>query len=210
VATNGRIGAKPRETRHEMGTPEAAQQEADRQIAAKLRKGYLEGSASGLTPRDAPDWAAMRMTEDTFWRLIALFNWKKLGDDDAVLRPAVAALAQMRVEDICAFEDVLAAKLHALDTERHAREIGDEAYRPGQHFSVDWFLYVRCAVIANGAAFYETALADPAAMPKDIEFEALLSLASAAYEKKTGAEFAHATAVSYETFSNVSGWPRTT
>jgi predicted DNA-binding WGR domain protein len=207
VATNGRIGASPRETRKVMPTPEAAQGEAERQVADKLRKGYTEGAIAALGTRARPNWSEMPMSEETFWRIIALLNWKKTGDDDAVLKPAVAALAEMPSTSICLFEDMLAAKLHALDTERHAREIGDDAFRPGAHFSVDWFLYVRCAAVASGRAFYEEALANPASMPKDVEFEALLSLPDAAHQKKSGTPLDHVATPSYETYSNSAGWP---
>jgi hypothetical protein len=43
-------------------------------------------------------------------------------------------------------------------------------------------------------------------MPKDAEFESLSYLASAAHEKKTGAELDHLTPVSFETYSNLAGW----
>ena len=58
ITTNGRIGAKPRETRIACGTPELASREAEKEILAKRRKGYIEGSLStvpeyvpGLPPR---------------------------------------------------------------------------------------------------------------------------------------------------------------
>jgi hypothetical protein len=150
----------------------------------------------------------MTMTEEVFWRIIGLLNWKKLGDDDGVIEPAVAALAQMGESDIERFADLLAEKLYALDTEAHAREIGEECYREGKHFSVDWFLYTRCVPVANGRQVFETILADPKQMPKDCEFEALLSVAPQAYERKTSQEFEYDTPLSYETFSNAAGWPR--
>ena len=56
------------------------------------------------------------MSESGFWNLIAIFNWKKTGDDDAVMIPAVRALSRMKVEDIIAFHEILAEKLYALDT----------------------------------------------------------------------------------------------
>ncbi len=209
ITTNGRIGSKPRETRKEFATEDEAQRELEKQVAAKLKKGYIEGAlpaAAGAAPAK-PDWSAMSMDDDVFWRIISLFNWKKTGDDDAVIRPAVMALSKMKPADIERFEELLAEKLYALDTEAHAREIGDEAYRPGKPFSADWFLYERCVVVANGRAYYEAVLADPKQMPKDMEFEALLSVAPLAYERATGEELAHDTPVSYETFSNTAGWP---
>jgi hypothetical protein len=148
------------------------------------------------------------MNEQEFWRIIGLFNWKKLGDDDAVLKPAVKELAKKPIEEIAAFEKILCHKLYALDTKPHAQQIGEDAYVDGDHFfSVDWFLYARCCVVANGPELYETVLNDPEQFPKDAEFEALLGLTSAAYEAKTGQECeGFETSVSYETFSNEAGW----
>ncbi len=48
------------------------------------------------------------MGEDLFWKIIALLDWRRAGDDDAVLRPAVEALSRRSVEDICAFDELLA------------------------------------------------------------------------------------------------------
>ena len=58
VTTNGRIGAKPRETHSKHPAYDVALREAEKEILAKRRKGYLEGSQDqlpeyfpGLTPR---------------------------------------------------------------------------------------------------------------------------------------------------------------
>jgi len=71
---------------------------------------------------------------------------------------------------------------------------------------VDLFLYARCCVVANGRAFYEHVLAHPEDMPKDLTFEALLNLASHAFERKTGFEMEYVPAYNYETFANTEGW----
>ena len=148
------------------------------------------------------------MSEDRFWELLALLNWKRLGNDDAVVRPLVKALTKLQVEDIFAFDDHLADKLHALDTEAHARHMGEYSYRgPDEHFSVDEFLYTRCAVVANGKQVFEEVLRDPNEFPEDAEFEAILSVAQTAHNQKTGKEYSHVTAPTYETFSNKAGWP---
>jgi len=147
------------------------------------------------------------MTEKQFWEIISLFNWKKTGNDDAVIKPAIVALSKLSVEDIIQFENLLAEKLFALDTKAHAQEIGEDAYKgDDKPFSVDWFLYSRCCVVANGEQYYLRALADPKRMSKDMEFEAILSVAREAYKKKTHKEFEHYPIVSYETFSNKNGW----
>jgi hypothetical protein len=151
------------------------------------------------------------MNDDGFWEIIAKFDWKKTGDDDAVLRPAVVDLARRPIDDIFAFEEILAAKLHALD----AREICRGVYRGqidpddgDQYVSADDFLYARCVVVANGKEFYDAVLADPSQSPQDMEFEALLGLAGMAYEHKTGQEYDRnrSTRVSWESFSNKAGW----
>jgi hypothetical protein len=148
-----------------------------------------------------------RMSEEVFWDIVEKFDWDKTGDDDAVIGPAVDALAQMSTEEILQFEDILAEKLHALDGEKYACEIGESAYRgPDQHFSTDWFLYARCCVVANGRWFYNGVLSNPEKMPKDLEFEALLMVARLAYQRRTGEEFNYLPKVSYETFSNKAGW----
>src|SRR5262249_52997471 len=87
----------------------------------------------------------------------------------------------------------------------HARHVGEHAW-PDPGFSADGFLYSRCVVVANGKVVYQRILADPSQMPKDMEFEALLSMAWKAFEKKTGKEYDRLTRVSFETFSNKVGW----
>lgn len=205
VTTNGRIGAKPRETRKSFSSAETAARFAARQIASKLKKGYVEGALASAPRHSPPDWAALPMTEDTFWRIIALFNWKKTGDDEAVIAPAVKALALMPVRNILRFEDILARKLFALDEEKYARYLGEYSL-DGPFFSGDMFLYVRCCAVANGKSFYQKALQDPKQMPRDLDFEPLIRVGPSAHELKTGRELDHVTPVSYETFSNTRGW----
>ena len=60
--------------------------------------------------------------------------------------------------------------------------------------------------MANGRAFYMQAKRDASQMPKGLEFESLLYVASKAYEAKTGEDWDHVSYRSYETFSNRAGW----
>ena len=151
------------------------------------------------------------MSEDAFWKIIALFDWKKTGDDDKVMAPAAAALAKMSEADITKFADILAEKLYALDTREHARHAEEDADPDDgdTYISADGFLYSRCVVVANGREFFDKVLADPTEMPKDMEFESLLYLAGTAYEQKTGEEFDHVSPLSFESFSNVEAWKPT-
>jgi len=148
------------------------------------------------------------MDNTQFWRIIGLFDWEREGDDEAVLEPAIDALSRLPLDEIAAFEEILSQKLYALDTLAHASNVGEDAYvDKSEYFSVDTFLYARCCVVANGEALYTSVLEHPSEFPKDVDFEALLSLASKAWERKTGEESeGFDTSVSYETFSNEAGW----
>jgi hypothetical protein len=200
---NGRIGASPRETRHDFDDEATAQRYSEKLIAEKLKKGYVEGAIAAAPAHQQPVWAEMMMDEDVFWRIIKLFNWKKLGDDDAVLEPAIKALSKMSIDDIKRFEDIMTEKLHALDSRAHAK-----AGMFDDFFSDDGFLYQRCVVVANGKQVFEEILADPDQMPQDSEFECLLYLAGSAYERKTGEEFDYSSPLSYESGHNEAGWEK--
>jgi len=147
------------------------------------------------------------MDDDAFWGLLDKLDWRHEGEDERVVAPVIRALKKLPLEEIESFENILAHKLYALDGRAWAREIGS-GWRGGLHpISGDEFLYARCVAIVNGRDFYEAVLADPRQMPKDMEFEYILSVASEAWEAKTGTEFDPDTDVSYETWSNEAGWP---
>src|SRR3954471_18124141 len=152
------------------------------------------------------------MDESTFWDTIELFDWEKTGDDDAVLGPACASLALLDEEAIFKFHDILSEKLHALDTREHCRACYAGEVDPDDgddYISADDFLYARCVVVANGRDFYTSVLADPKKFPQQMEFEALLSLPNAAYERKTGNSYQRLATVSYESLQNSAGWKPT-
>lgn len=147
------------------------------------------------------------MDERTFWGLVQQLDWTHTGEDEGVVEPVVAALAAMPVEEIHAFQEILAQKLYALDGRRWAREAGPRIWwGEPDSLSVDSFLYARCVVVANGRGFYELVLANPEKMPRDMEFESLLYIAQRAEERSVGQTVGIDTDVSFETFSNSSGW----
>lgn len=147
--------------------------------------------------------AAGIMDENCFWNLIALLNWAKSGDDDAVIEPAVEALSKMSVEDIYRFADILSEKLWQLDTAAHAQPF-IQKHKQG-YLSVDDFLYVRCCVVANGKDAFEYVLQHPESIP-DLSFSRLLHLPGRAYERKTGEKMNYISVYNYETYSNENGW----
>ena len=148
------------------------------------------------------------MDEATFWSLIDRFDWSKEEDDD-IIEPAVNAVALLPDSEIAGFQQTLARKLYDIDGRAWARESGEIWWGDPDRLSVDGFLYARCLVVANGREFYDAVKADPTTMPKDADFEAILMLAADAYDRKTGLVWDELddTDVSYETFSNESGWP---
>ncbi|GAA4239231.1 hypothetical protein GCM10022291_32750 [Postechiella marina] len=148
-----------------------------------------------------------KMLEDNlFWEVINKIDWKKEEDEDR-MKPAIEFLSKKKVSEIKQFQESLSYKLYQLDTKEHAKNIGENFYKNEEtHFSVDYFLYVRCCVIANGKSVFESALKNPKEMPKNIDFEALLYLAEEAYEKRMNKELEYETGCDYETFSNIKGW----
>ncbi len=197
----GRIGTEGKTQTKSAASPGDANRAVEKLVSEKLDKGYVEVAAEKTT-----------MNEAVFWELISKFNWKKLGDDDEVMAPASKALARMAVKELYAFDDILAAKLYALDTREVARGVYRGQLNPDDgddYISADDFLYVRCVIVANGKKFYESVLADPMTAPQDVEFESLLYLVQSAFEAKTGDEYEHSPELSWESFSNTEGWKPT-
>ncbi|MEH6347572.1 MAG: DUF4240 domain-containing protein [Bermanella sp.] len=147
------------------------------------------------------------MNEIEFWVVIGKLDWDESGDDEAVIEPVVEYLTTKSDEDIFQFEELLAQKLHALDTKDHAKEIGEDAYiNDDKYFSVDGFLYSRCLIVANGKELFDSVLCKPKEFPKDMEFEAILNIAQEAYEQKNDKEWAYVSPTDYETYKNANGW----
>ncbi|MGC3944406.1 MAG: DUF4240 domain-containing protein [Chryseolinea sp.] len=207
TVTWGKVGTDGRTNDKTFSSPDECTREVDKLVKEKLGKGYHEVSDE-VSILKKPVQAYRPMDEDLFWEVISLFDWKKLGDDDAVIRPAVKRLAGMTIEDIYEFEDIMSEKLYQLDGITYASNIGEDSYKgDDQHFSVDYFLYVRCCVVANGRDVFNYILSHPEEMPKGMDFEALLNVAMEAYNKKTRTDdYFHVTKFNYETFSNIEGW----
>lgn len=173
-------------------------------VVKDLQEKYPEAEVN-VVIHDDP--ALTPLSEKRFWEIISLLEWSRVGDDDAVIEPAVDALANSPVRHIYEFEDILSEKLFQLDGIAFARNTGDSAYKSdADFFSVDGFLYDRCAVVANGQDFFLAVLNDPAKMPKGLSFSALLRMGEMAYKQKTGKSLDYIPAFNYETFSNAEGW----
>lgn len=149
------------------------------------------------------------LSEQEFWNIIDRLDWSREGNDEAVIEPVVVVLAAGPLRHIYDFKDILSQKLYLLDTEAHARNIGESAYQEEtERFSPDGFLFARCCAIANGREAYEQVRQDPTAMPKDLEFAPLLRIANEAYRRQKGALMRYVAAYPVETFSNQKGWEK--
>jgi len=203
----GKIGTEGRSNEKEFATKEECSKEIEKLIKEKISKGYSETKDLINIPiKQISEYRPM--DEEVFWEIISSFNWSKLGNDDAVLKPALKKLISMTVDDIKQFAEILAKKLYELDGLIYASNIGSDSYKgKDDHFSSDYFLYIRCCVVANGEKFFNHVLKNPTSMPKEMDFEALLYLADEAYNKKlkTEGEFIE-TKLSFETFSNTEKW----
>ena len=205
----GKIGTEGRTKGKTFSTVDECAKEIEKLVKEKLRKDYQEVSDKSVIP-DKPIYIYKPMNEEVFWEIISLLDWRRTGDDNAVLKPALKRLVSMRVDDIQLFAEILAEKLYELDGIEYASNIGAESYQvDDEFFSVDYFLYVRCCVVANGKDYYYGVLENPKNMPKEMDFEPLLYLADEAYNKKAKTEDESLdTELSFETFSNFEGWKR--
>lgn len=172
----------------------------DEAFVKDLKRQYGPAEVEISIRKSPEDW----LTEAQFWKVIAQLDWTKTGDPAAVAAPAISALSALSVGNIHQFQDILSEKLWLLDTRAHAQVF--MAQHPKGRLSADDFLYVRCAVVAKGADFFNKILQSPASIPQDLTFEPLLTLASRAYEMKTGHPFVHVPAYDFETYGNEKGW----
>jgi len=145
-----------------------------------------------------------RIADEDFWRVVGLIDWNRPTDEERI-EPAIEFLSRRPEHDVAGFHESLCDKLFALDGEAWAREIGRGSFG-SDRFSPDQFLYARCAVVSSGPSTFGAVLRDPTRMPKDLEFEALLTIAETAYRRKTGAAPRFAGDRDYETFANALGW----
>jgi len=181
--------------------PKIHTRDADDLISIKDKS--LEKSSS----KHSEQYPRSSFSENDFWHLLHLLNWQEEGNDEAVITPVVAELAKLDIQDIFQFAEILAHKLYLLDGEEYAKEIGSDAYAGNKGaFAKNWFLYVRCCAVANGFDYYSSVLADPKKIPKDTEFQALLTIAPQAFKIKTGKRFSYVSKHNYETFSNKQLW----
>ncbi len=142
-------------------------------------------------------------SEAQFWNIIEQLDWSKK-EYKAIITPAVLALSQMPMPCIYLFKDYLSEKLYRLDTRQHATVFLKKEEE--DFLSADDFLYVRCAVVAEGKVFYQKILEKASEMPSGIAFEPLLSIANEAYKIKMNKNLEYSPTYNCETKSNKAAW----
>lgn len=144
-------------------------------------------------------------TEEKFWEIISLLDWKK-EENEEIVQPVIDFLKNSPIKFIYQFQDFLSQKLYELDGKKYALHIGEDSWTKDNYFSADNFLYARCCVVANGKDYYYEVLNNPKKMPKDLTFEPILSIASKAYKQKTKEKFNYFPIHDYETYANQDAW----
>ena len=155
----------------------------------------------------APVEDVTALTEEDCWALIGQLDWAAGGDeeeDEAIVAPLLQSLVDASITHIYQFADWLAEQLWKLDTPAHAQNLIEE----DGFLSVDDFLYARCAVVANGAEFFNAVLDNPSLFPTSVTFSALLYLPHEAFQRKTGQKMAYIPPFDYETYGNKQAWGR--
>ncbi|MDR1093848.1 MAG: DUF4240 domain-containing protein [Clostridiales bacterium] len=145
------------------------------------------------------------MKENKFWKIIDMLDWSREGNDEEVLKPSLAYLAQMRDKEIFQFDEILSKLLYDLDS----REMVERVYKNAKNFDDDLFLYLRCVAVVNGKNFYRKILSGESNVNSDMEFESLLYLPRDAWalkHKKDSADYPHQTKYCFETGSNKKLW----
>ena len=122
-----------------------------------------------------------QMSDSVFFQFTDLLDWRKRGNNQAVLEPLITFLAESGDEAIFAFDDKMAELLYALDT----RKVADLMIGNGNVvLSADEFLYARCVALVNGESTYRAVLNGTEKLRADIEFRPILYVPSRAWARR--------------------------
>ncbi len=120
--------------------------------------------------------------EGLFWKIISALDMDQKDDDDK-LRPALEKLQLLPIPYILGFEEGLQFKIFHASLQLHptavARGLRNDMFGLGVR-------YVICGAIARGKDYFQAETKNPGWIPKADFFQPLLTLATWAYELKTG------------------------
>lgn len=120
--------------------------------------------------------------EELFWKTIHALDWT-CEEDDNILRPAVERLHFLPVAYIQGFQDLLDFKIFKLKS-RLPRKLAPFCDR--DYYAYIAVKYSACWVIAKGKDCFNQAMTCKVWAPNGGTFQPLLTLATEAYQLKTG------------------------
>lgn len=185
TVTYGKVGTVGSVKIKEFVSDEMCQKEANKLIQSKLKKGYLVSDYSEKVEKDSA------ITEDFFWELLA--TAKNIGEDpDEQLEWLISHLSKKSVKDIVMFDYIFNKNYY----KSYTSNLWAAAYIIMGGCSDNSFDYFRAWLLFLGKDYYEKIINNPEEIvphlkileeEEDVpELEDLLSVASMAYEEKTG------------------------
>ncbi|WP_347253066.1 WGR domain-containing protein [Leminorella grimontii] len=164
----GRVDTKGRSSEKEFSDSQSCKKDAEKLIAQKLKKGYVEGSDAQPIP-EKRELTEEEQGEALFWDAISKSNkWKTAHwseyDVDEHIENLTALLAKKSKKQLIHFERQLQINLHRLYTAQIAELsiiLENKFTREGEsitfddYISEDGFIYFRCWLLLKGKAFFD-------------------------------------------------------
>ncbi|WP_460727170.1 DUF4240 domain-containing protein [Nocardia heshunensis] len=147
------------------------------------------------------------MTHEKFWALIATIDGRASRHS---CRRLSRYLASRPVTEIAGFAELLSEALYWLDQECFGLQpvIDTATSRRVGTQSGESFLRARCAVVAAGREVYSSMFDRPVMFARytALDGQCLLSIVPEAFRERTGLNWSRQTWLSFESYSNDSGW----
>lgn len=183
--TYGKVGTSGAVKTKKFDSDEECQKESTKLIKSKMKKGYKFSQSSQLIVKESS------MTEALFWELLK--KSKTQGEyADEQIEWLISHLSRKSIKDIVKFDYIFNTHYK----KSYTSNLWAAAYIILGGCSDDCFDYFRAWLLYLGKQEYETAIKDPETLlpylqelneDDDIpQLEELISVASAAYEEKTG------------------------
>ncbi|WP_079508924.1 DUF4240 domain-containing protein [Mesobacillus jeotgali] len=188
TVTYGKVGTVGAVKVKTFDTEEACKKDADKLIKSKMKKGYTPANPSDQVIKENT------MSESVFWELLE--TAKQKGEDpDEQVEWLVNHLSKRPVKEIVLFDYYFNQNYY----KSYTSDLWAAAYIIMGGASDDSFDYFRAWLLYQGKDAYESAIQDPERIIPHLkmleeeeevpQLEDLLSVASIAYEEKTGLDY---------------------
>lgn len=188
TVTYGKVGTVGAVKVKTFDTEEDCQKDADKLIRSKMKKGYVLANPSEQVMKES------KMTDQEFWELLKISK-QKGEDEEEQLEWLINHLSKRPVKEIVMFDYFFNQNY----LKSYTSDLWAAAYIIMGGASDDSFDYFRAWLLYQGKETYESVILDPEKIiphlkvledEEDIpQLEDLLSVASIAYEEKTGLEY---------------------